>query len=110
MNSSTDPREQGSHRHVEQSHGALRGEPSLYGSSKSEPDKTTREGDKDNQQAKGERRHDNTAGVGVQIGPNRAGADEPRLGVDPLKRSGSSKTHIGFVGGRVTASCGGHLP
>ena len=78
-------REHGAHRHVEQSHGALRGKPSLYGGSKSEPDKTAREGDKDKQHAKEERLHDSTAGVGVQIGPHRAGADEPRLGVDPLK-------------------------
>src|SRR5207237_8240773 len=81
-----------------------------YGRPERQQDEATREGGKDDQQIKAHRRGEGLAGLRVQVGAHRADADEPRLGVDPLKGSCSPEPERRFIRCRVTATRRGNLP
>jgi hypothetical protein len=78
-------RKQCSHRHVEATRSSLGAEKPLHGGPGREPDKTARECNEDEQQGEDYRPPESGACSRRKIGTDRPGADEPRLGIDPLK-------------------------
>ena len=98
------------HGDIEGPPGALRAQESLRGGAEGEPHEAARQGRQDEQDAEDQGLCEGAAGLGMEVGARRAGADQPGLRVDPLEGRGADEADGLSPGRRVAATRRRDLP
>src|SRR5919202_4161785 len=102
--------EQCAHREVEGARRALGAQEALENRAEGEPREAAWQGREDEDQPEGSRLAQRAARPLVEKGRGSAGADQPRLRIDPLKRGGADESDRLPARREADAAGGGDLP